>query len=254
MSEFFDEEGSLPGGERTDYTVPIWVYICSSLPASDVMDNDSGDIAKGLAGKRGCSFQSARPEMERAKFEVDFSPNIPNPLLVERDLVPTTNQFYDVSWTISAETTGIGIDFWCGVYSNGKRSSHNKDDQRNSRIVSTVLFADLVGVIQKSYVLDNESEVENEEGEKLDGVDDKDDDAEPKGKRVNGSDDGVGAEEEQSDKDDKDADAESEGKEDGKAKSRGNDVAQHCPERTTLPGPRLTFTQASCAVIIRNST
>ena len=32
-------------------------------------------------------------------------------------------------------------------------------------MVSGVLFADLVGVIQKSYVLDDESEVENEEGE-----------------------------------------------------------------------------------------
>lgn len=160
------------------------------------MDNDSGDVAKGLAGKRGCSFQSTRPETERAKFKVDFSPNVPNPLLVERDLVPTIDRFYDISWTISAETTGIGIDLWCSVYSNGKRSSHTKDDQMNSRMVSRVLFADLVGVIQKSYVLDAESEVENEEGE-LDG------------------------------EDGEDADAESEGKKDGKASSRGNDVAQH---------------------------
>ncbi|KAK6591460.1 hypothetical protein H4I95_12190 [Botrytis cinerea] len=153
MSEFFDEEGSV-ANQATDYKVPIMVFICPSMNSSQVMNNDEDDIANSGAGKRGWSYQSARPKTEEINFEIDFSPSIPNPLLIASELVPV-NGFYNVNWTIFAETTGIGIDFWCAVRSNDQDLNNSNDIQTNMRMVYRVLHTDLVGVIQQSYAVDD---------------------------------------------------------------------------------------------------
>ncbi|KAK6591796.1 hypothetical protein H4I95_12038 [Botrytis cinerea] len=158
MSEFFDEEGSV-ANQATDYKVPIMVFICPSMNSSQVMNNDEDDIANSGAGKRGWSYQSARPKTEEINFEIDFSPSIPNPLLIASELVPV-NGFYNVNWTIFAETTGIGIDFWCAVRSNDQDLNNSNDIQTNMRMVYRVLHTDLVGVIQQSYAVDDDETVE----------------------------------------------------------------------------------------------
>lgn len=158
MSEFFDEEGSV-ANQATDYKVPIMVFICPSMNSSQVMNNDEDDIANSGAGKRGWSYQSARPKTEEINFEIDFSPSIPNPLLIAGELVPV-NGFYNVNWTIFAETTGIGIDFWCAVRSNDQDLNNSNDIQTNMRMVYRVLHTDLVGVIQQSYAVDDDETVE----------------------------------------------------------------------------------------------
>ncbi|KAF7856816.1 hypothetical protein EAF04_009579 [Stromatinia cepivora] len=158
MAEFFDEEGSV-ANQFTDYKVPIMVFICPSVDTPQVMDNDKDDIANNGAGKRGWSYQSTRSKVEETDFEIDFSPSIPNPLLNASVLVPV-NGFYNVNWTIFAETTGIGIDFWCAVRSNDQDLN---DSQMNMRMVYRVLFTDLVGVIQQSYAVDDETVEQNSE-------------------------------------------------------------------------------------------
>ncbi|QSZ28610.1 hypothetical protein DSL72_003109 [Monilinia vaccinii-corymbosi] len=65
-------------------------------------------------------------------------------ILIASDLVPV-NGYYNVNWAIFAETTGIGIDFWCAVCSNDQDLNNGND---------------LVGVIQQSYTVDNDSIVE----------------------------------------------------------------------------------------------
>ncbi|ESZ92641.1 hypothetical protein SBOR_6975 [Sclerotinia borealis F-4128] len=134
MLEYFDEEGPAIG-QPTDYTVPISVLICSSLGESEVMDNDRDDIANGGAGKRGWSYQSIRPKIEELDFEIDFSPSIPNPLLIASDLV-SVGGVYEVNWTIFAD--------------------YSDDLQMNSRRAHRILFTDLVGVIQQSYDVGND--------------------------------------------------------------------------------------------------
>ena len=66
----------------------------------------------------------------------------------------TGDLFDHLDWKVDLTTP-------CG----GQNSSNTKDYQMNMRMVSGVLFTYPVRVIQKSYVLDDESEVENEEGE-----------------------------------------------------------------------------------------
>lgn len=151
MAEIFDEEGSV-ANQSTDYKVPIMVYICPSLDTSQVMDNDKDEIAENGAGKRGWSYQSTTSKVKEFEFEIDFSPSVPNPLVNASELVPV-NGFYNINWTIFAETTGIGIDFWCAVRSN--------DQDLNMRMVHRVLFTDLVGVIQQSYVVDDDEIMEH---------------------------------------------------------------------------------------------
>jgi hypothetical protein len=150
MAEYFDEEGSVD--KPTDWTVPIRAYVCSSLDRGRVMESGEADILSGTAGKRGWSYESTIPDEDSVSFVLDLSPKTYSPLLVEMDLSPT-NEFYDVSWVIYAETTGMGIEFWCGAYPDGKPTSTTKYNEMLIQPVSRVLCADLVGVTQQSHFL-----------------------------------------------------------------------------------------------------
>jgi hypothetical protein len=150
MAECFDEEGSV--SKPTDWTVPIHAYVCSSLDPSSVMESSEADVRSGAAGRRGWSYESSIPVEDSVSFELDLSPRSDTPLLMEAELTPT-NEFYDVCWTIYAETTGTGIDFWCGAYPDGKGAHTTKHNEMLIQPVSRVLCADLVGVTQQSHSL-----------------------------------------------------------------------------------------------------
>ncbi|PQE14727.1 hypothetical protein CJF30_00011048 [Rutstroemia sp. NJR-2017a BBW] len=155
MHECFDEEGSVEGGIPTDYKVPVEVFICSELNETEVTENDEDDVVKQGAGRRGWSYQSTRPENEPTRFYIDFSPRDVDPLLAIGELdVDPGKRFYDVDFTILAETTGIGIDFWCVVYPDGRNSSNTRHKRANQRIVYSELFTDLLGVVQRSFLED----------------------------------------------------------------------------------------------------
>lgn len=150
MAEYFDEEGSVT--KPTDWTVPVRAYVCSSLDPGSVVESSEVDVLSGTAGKRSWSYESTIPDEDSVSFMVDFSPRSDTPLLTEADLTPA-NEFYDVCWVIYAETTGMGIDFWCGAYPDGKGVNTTKYSEMFIQPIFRVLCADLVGVTQQSHSL-----------------------------------------------------------------------------------------------------